>query len=610
MQKRAVISFILIVGVLLVLSSCFVLGADDSGVGVDLPKLYDEYCGPTATPTAVPETKIIKNAKLMIPKKYMKEHAFPENYLADGLEEYSDRSQDTEAVGMITKYDPVFCEVEIELEDGKDIDEYMFSFSISYFRRSLDNCVKKDSDKKSSVYVCKSKLFNEKGKRSLGDERSEGMTLSVRMWNQFVYPFERGSKISCKAEIIEEGEVIEEIESKPFIVAKFNYIFLKLNKPDLPEDKLEKQINTFLRLSIVNSGVENSAKLTYLTERYSTSEDMIALRLMNSPSPGGGNRYSTAEISNKIKELDGDGFFNKLNIKRDADYDVVIFTTSIIERNFAYFDRKIVHLGIPQKTFKEKGVDGILAHELGHTYGLFDEYAWKHFKPQFEAEQRRWARRPSGPLKEGEYNPYPLCCLDNPEAPWRETLEKEKNKKITKEELESHLGRKLKDLQINRQPLTEISFDSLMDLYIEGILKKEDFIKFQDISPCHKIGGKCVDVRRMSLDEMVKQGFLVTTDGGGLDICPPSSDGSLLCFLDKDEMLQHGNHCWPKDYKIIPETIDLRDRCAGMPIPNRVDLNYDRNDLNHEFRSVMGMLKAWGEKVQYPIEAKYPLRER
>lgn len=205
----------------------------------------------------------------------------------------------------------------------------------------------------------------------------------------------RGEKISCAVQFDDNTY------SSSVDVSEFNYVFVKIDNGIID---IEEQFDTFLDLSAVEEEnvkkiyIENCPSIT-LSDFTETSIDRAKNFCLENENTQRIeldtclfdriiNLYGAPKFQDKIYEC-LDEFKGNLN----PEFDRIIAHSSVKEiGSRAYRDNLLISITDNGNT---------LAHEIGHTYNLCDEY--NHFQYGFLS------------LERGCLNPYPWCAVDSPE---------------------------------------------------------------------------------------------------------------------------------------------------------------------------------------------------
>lgn len=507
----------------------------------------------------------------------------------DKFENYDD--------GVITEYDPLICEAIVYDADKGDQAEGRVGALVAFRIEAADG-------KYFSWVESMGCKFNENTKRykctkrfKLGDRKlPENTNLSGGI---------RGKKIKCEVIPRDAYQNGNSRASNEFIIAQFNYYFVHLNPPEVTNYK--EQYKLFTELSAVNDTIEDTGKALYIKQRFPLAKEdfrNIVLRTFL-------GRVQLEDLT--LRELYYIGslgvLFPKLadfmkqtglewNIKKDR----IIGMSDVLESGLAEIEKEYVEFFNPEEwrietkwrfgdsVFIPSRFKDSLVHELGHTYGLCDEYFYSIDENGYINQLNLFSCD----------NVYPSCCTDGPENELRKKLDQEANKGFRD--------------GLTFQGWVVKNFNSLTT---------EELFGLRGQSPCRHIGGECLyfPMREEGIilesNPKAPEGYVFIQGGTSFNndslYCPPEnkrfdlSQNFAGCFIKKEKIEDYGKHCY-NSVGLIDSAIG---NCAGMPLKQSANLFIENpTDLTSSYRSIMGYGYQPSGIYRYPSKAKYPLNPK
>lgn len=448
----------------------------------------------------------------------------------DKFEDYDD--------GKITEYDPLICEAVIYDADAGDQAEGKIRAVI---------LPRVNGERITGTLSTASCEFNPETKRHICTKKFRPKDIQIT-------GSIRGKKLACEAIPYDAYQEGKSVISNEYTVARFNYYFIQLNPPEVTNYK--EQYDLFTKLSAVDNTLKDTGKPLYLKESRSIKREDFRGYIGGATLEQLFYVGATGVILPKIDE-----FVRNMGLEWNPNQDRIVGMSDIRE---GFTGKK------EDTVFINSKAQQVLAHELGHTYGLCDEYMWRTglcgYSFQLPCD-----------------NDYPSCCIDSPANKLQKRLEEEKNK-------------------IFRDGIV---FSQWIDANIAS-LTDEELLELRKDCPCAKIGGECV----YSVTQ--PEEYALLREDPFEDYCPPQRKermGSYFgnCYIKEEIARNYGNSCY--NFSKLG-SFELA-QCAGMPL-KKSDVIFieDDTDLFLLYRSIMGYGNQPVGIYRYPSKAKYPLNPK
>jgi len=367
----------------------------------------------------------------------------------------------------------------------------------------------------------------------------------------------RGKKIKAKVNVIRNSEVVRSGETDYyFVVAGYNYFFVH-SSPGPKVDNYRDNYKYYVDLSAINNNIALSGKPIYFIKKCKIGRLLF---------------FPDKEFYRGVLKK-SDKCVKKWGFNWDKSKDAVIALSDKLGGGRCFTRRD-------EDTVFTSSKERCIAHELGHVYGICDEYRWKR-------KGRKTGYFEQQPCDNG----YPWCCLDNPTNPLHQTLTTKQN-----------------EIYQDGKTFSEwvtYEWSSLTDSQLEDLRYQSPCAKTTTASTvCHYTDGDDCPI----LDEdMLTLTHTLLRDDPDNKVCPPEKKVGAepaRCCVEFDYLESEGiTNCYEQLYK---DAMDPSE-CVGMPLSD----TGEEGDLTSEYRSIMGRKYLDKDKFerQYPFGSKLPLRE-
>jgi len=322
----------------------------------------------------------IKSVELNVSDKFKKEYHLAQDYETEGLnalvntqDKCEDCAEKSKIKGIITEYDDLIATVKISTSQPDDGSKgYKVKVNIdgsANLNKEIDfsDCASETE----TDYICKIYLPKSKGLLS------------------------RGTEIFAKAELYDKDNLLlDKDESNSLVVAMYN--LFTFSKTGWTEGQGE-QYYGFNRLSEINSKIKYAAKPVYIKDIDLQSRDPSDNYLFLSKKIAGFSKQSDPFIfyTPDVKVYTGGSTAGVATYESGN-----LFGKAIIFLLAKNPKARIVYMGSSQTRLS------VLAHELGHWYGLYlDEYSWE----TYEKQKAFGTSVVNANSQDGGFS-FPLCC--------------------------------------------------------------------------------------------------------------------------------------------------------------------------------------------------------